>query len=312
MSFQNVHIAQLLNEISDTPRKSFDDELVGSVLPDPVERHETGATCDVAYLMFLEPSVDPDPNMGPLDACINTAIRVFQPNPIIAHCELLIPPVPEHEGLRSQFATYIGRTSGWQSDKSEGLQYYLITNLGRWRAVPIFSKDIAAKLRYECDQEIGVPYSISRYITSARPMRFFASLLPDRRRSPAHCATLAARVLRKAVPGSLKRCSAWYAPSTLFLEASEHTKGVAKQMGATATQMLPQHTVAAIDRLLRGQMTRDNVVDLGDDACLDATRSLTLRVCADLINGDLAAQRISQKQLASALLKWTLLREEKV
>ena len=83
-------------------------------------------------------------------------------------------------------------------------------------------------------------------------------------------------------------------------------------MGATATQMLPQHTVAAIDRLLRGQMTRDNVVDLGDDACLDATRSLTLRVCADLINGDLAAQRISQKQLASALLKWTLLREEKV
>tara|TARA_Y100000389_G_scaffold159121_1_gene160805 strand:+ start:1486 stop:2439 length:954 start_codon:yes stop_codon:yes gene_type:complete len=317
MSFHSVAIAQLLNghsssaeETDETTRSSVPPAL--QVLPESSHLDEAGATCDVSYLLFLEPPVEPDPNMGPLDACIDTAIRVFQPDPAMAHCELLIPPVPDHEAVRSQFATYIGRSSGWQADKTDGYNYYLMTNMGRWRAIPIFSKNIATKLRYECEQEIGVPYSLSRYITSARPMRFFASFLPDRRRSPAHCATLAARVLRKAVPDALQHSSAWYGPSSLYLEASEHTKREAIRMGATGTTILPAHTVSAIERLLRGQMNRENIAELGDDACLDATRSLTLRVCADLVEGDLAAQRISQKQLASALLRWTLLREDRV
>lgn len=54
----------------------------------------------------------------------------------------------------------------------------------------------------------------------------------------------------------------------------------------------------------------DTVKTLGDELCIDATRALTLKVCGDLIEGDDVSQRISQKQLASALLKWVLLRDK--
>lgn len=319
MSFHSVQIAQLLrgSQLRSLPEPSA----ATSIKQEPCavenfanvdDMHQIGdgATCDVSYVLFLEPPSTPDPDMTLPESCIDTAIRVFQPVPAMAHCELLIPPLPEHEAVRSQFATYIGKTSAWQTDKVDGYNYYLLSNMGRWRAVPVFGKDIAQRLRRECDQEIGVAYSLARYVTSARPMRFFASMLPDKRRSPAHCATLAARVLRKALPGSLEHSAAWYGPSSLYLETCEKTREKAAQLGVgggIAAAMAPQ-TGSAIDSLLRGQMSHEAVSSLGDKSCMDATRALTLRVCNDLVEGDSMAQRISQKQLASALLRWVLLR----
>ena len=311
MSFHSVQIAQLLHERSvaaeeaDRVHDSATTSLNSTNSP-----NSPGDTCDVAYLLFLEPTQESDPNMNALESCIDTAIRVFQPTPALAHCEVLIPPVPSHESVRSQFATYLGKQSAWQTDKTDGYNYYLMTNMGRWRAVPVFAQDLAQRLRRECDQEIGVAYSLSRYITSAKPMRFLAWALPDTRRSPAHCATLSARVLRRTVPEALSHPAAWYGPSSLYLELCDSTKRQAIHMGVTNSPVPPVHTVSAIERLLRGQMTRENIAALGDENCLDATRALTLRVCSDLVDGDVSAQRISQKQLASALLRWVLLREE--
>tara|TARA_X000001036_G_scaffold117286_2_gene110725 strand:+ start:965 stop:1930 length:966 start_codon:yes stop_codon:yes gene_type:complete len=318
MSFHSVQIAQLLHERSAAAGGEGTGkdrtELVADGTVNSVNSvnslHASGDTCDVAYLLFLEPPQDPEPNMNALESCIDTAIRVFQPVPAMAHCEVLIPPVPHHESVRSQFATYIGKQSAWQTDKVDGYNYYLMANMGRWRAVPVFAHDLAQKLRRECDQEIGVAYSLSRYITSAKPMRFFAWALPDTRRSPGHCATLSARVLRRTIPEALSHSAAWYGPSSLYLELCDSTKEQAIRMGATGSPVPPSHTVSSIERLLRGQMTRENITALGDDNCLDATRALTLRVCSDLVEGDLSAQRISQKQLASALLRWVLLRED--
>ena len=310
MSFHSVQIAQLLKERS-TRAQERQGEPTGQSTDSNLSAVQTsGETCDVSYLLFLEPAQQTDPNMSTLESCIDTAIRIFQPVPTMAHCEVLIPPVPQHESVRTQFATYIGKHSGWQTDKTDGYNYYLMHNMGRWRAVPVFATNIAQTLRHECDQELGVSYSLARYITSAKPMRFFAWALPDYRRSPAHCATLAARVLRKTVPDTLLHSAAWYGPSSLYLELCEAAKEQATRMGVAGSPTPPQHTISSIECLLRGQMTRDNIESLGDDNCMDATRALTLRVCSDLVQGDVSAQRISQKQLASALLRWVLLRPE--
>ena len=46
--------------------------------------------------------------------------------------------------------------------------------------------------------------------------------------------------------------------------------------------------------------------ELGDARCVEAVRALTLRVCNTAT--DATAARLVQKQLAQALLRWSLLR----
>ena len=113
-------------------------------------------SCDVAFALFLEPRADPDPRWTALEQAIDVAVRIFQPAPTLTHCELLIPPIPTDEGGRTNFATYYGKTSGWQTDRRDGYNYYLLDNSNRWRAVPIFSTNAAALIRNEADMEIGV------------------------------------------------------------------------------------------------------------------------------------------------------------
>ena len=108
------------------------------------------------------------------------------------HCELLIPPVPHDEGDRTQFATYYGHHSAWQSDHIDGLGYYLIEHGHNWRALPVFAENAAERLRDEASKEIGVPYSLARYATSAFPLRAFCNLVPVGRA----CRPLAAAVAR--------------------------------------------------------------------------------------------------------------------
>lgn len=302
MSFYSTRIAQLLHENASKPAE--EQEFVAVTAPGSHDPH----TCDVAYVLFLEPTADPDPNASLGESCIDTAIRLFQPVPTIAHCEILLPPVPATESMRVQFATYIGQISAWKTDASDNYNYYLKMNMGRWRALPVFGHNLTRKLRTECDQEVGVRYSLGRYITSSTAFRAFSWLVPKRRRSPGHCATLTARVISRAAPNTLKKSEAWYGPSSLFLELAENAKDEAIRMSASTRPQLSDVTTSALEVLLRGQLK--TVQALGDDLCVEATRALTLKVCADLVDGDEVAQRISQKQLASALLKWVVLRNK--
>ena len=59
-------------------------------------------------------------------------------------------------------------------------------------------------------------------------------------------------------------------------------------------------------------MSYATVRNLGDTACIDAVRALTLKVCASAESGDAVAARIAQKQLGTALLRWVLLREDEL
>lgn len=265
--------------------------------------------CDVVYALFLEPREVADPRWSKLEAAIDAAVRVFQPSPALAHVEILVPPIPTHEALRTSFATYLGRTAAWQTDLQDSISFYLHENGGRWRAVPIIAHGAASRVRAEADCEVGVAYSLARYLTSMPPLRALARFVPNKRRSPAHCATLTARVLSNAFRGSDAaplHPAAYYGPSTLHSElaATAAWRAPLPRSGAE----MPAATAQAIDSLLRGVMSEETVQGLGDVQCRDAVSALTQRFLEAAGGGDGVVQRLAEKQLATALLRWTLLR----
>lgn len=271
--------------------------------------NQRGPSCDVVFALFLEPPAVPDPRLTTFERVIDTAVRTCQPAPALLHCELLVPPVPSDEGLRTQFATYIGRTSGWQTDKLDAAGYYLAENAGRWRAVPIFQRDAASKLREECDSELGVSYSLLRYATAVPPLRWLSSLVADSRRSPAHCATLAARVLRNSNVYRPVHSSAYYGPTTLFHELQHQASRQGARVGAAEWSGMTSETTESVEHLVRGIMSPENVHSIGDSKCLAAVEALTMRTCNAMLKGDAALQRTTQQQLATALLRWIILRD---
>lgn len=271
--------------------------------------NQQGPSCDVVFALFLEPSAVSDPRWTAFERVIDTAVRTCQPAPALLHCELLMPPVPSDESLRTQFSTYIGRKSGWQTDKMDAASYYLAENAGRWRAVPIFQGGAAQKLRQECDSEIGVSYSLLRYATAVPPLRWMSSLVSDTRRAPAHCATLAARVLRNADVYVPVHRSAWYGPTTLYHELQHQASWQGDRIGAASWGGMDSDTSVAVEQLVRGIMSPDVVHDIGDAKCLKVVEALTMRACNALLKGDAVSQRTTQQQLATALLRWTILRD---
>lgn len=299
-SLRATEISELLKERSNVPT----DEMVDSMGP---------PSCDVVYAIFLEPRETPDPRWSHVEYVIDKAVRTFQPTPALAHCEILIPPIPSDEGTRTQFATYFGRSSAWQTDKDDGANFYLVENANRWRAVPIFGPNAAQIVRNECDMELGVNYSLARYLSATPPLRYLASFVPDTRRSPGHCATLTARVLKNsflATDAAPMHPSAWYGPSTLYHECCDTARWRGERMGASEYTGMPASTAASVEQLLRGIMTQDTVSSVGDAGCMEAVRALTMRACSALSQGDETSQRLTQQQLATALLRWVILRQE--
>jgi hypothetical protein len=150
---------------------------------------------------------------------------------------------------------------------------------------------------------VGVEYSLLRYVTAARAVRALAALMPDGPRAPAHCATLTARVLGESIPGCLRLHSAAYGPSSLYAElcerlAEQNIGPESTQAGAVAAE--------AVDVLLRGR--DEDVSASGDEEALSAVRVLTLRAAAAEACGDGVLQVLAQHQLATALLRWSVLR----
>ena len=266
---------------------------------------------DVVYALFLEPHDETPAGWTSGERCIDWAVRTFQPTPAMTHVELLMPPVPRDEADRTQFATYAGRTAAWQSDRVDGFAFYLHHNAGLWRAVPVFAPNAATAVRAECDLEQGVGYSLTTYLAGVAPLRWVARFLPDARRTPAHCATLTARVLKNALGATRApaRPSASYGPTTLYHELCAHAAHHTHATGM-AFRGIDGAIAGHVEALLRGPMTAEVVQGVGDPGCLESVRALTLRACADLAEGDAIAQRLSQKQLATALLRWTLLRAQ--
>ena len=272
-------------------------------------------SCDVSYAIFLEPREDADPSWSTIEWFADTAIRKFSPSPVLAHCELVTPPIPNSSGGRVHFATYLGRGGAdWQNmrSKDEGISFYLIENGSRWRAVPVFGPNAAQNVREAAQNNLHAPYSIAMYPTSARPLRALSRLWGDWPGHMGHCAVITSRVLKQAGIGSgLRHDSAWYSPSSLYNDLMQSS---AAPLSDTERQGLasvtPTKCAQTIDTLLHAPMSYATVRNLGDAACIDAVRALTLKVCAAAEAGDPVASRIAEKQLGTALLRWVLLRED--
>lgn len=274
------------------------------------------SSCDVSYVLFLEPRDEPGARVSVLERLTDVAIKRFSPTPVLAHAELLLPPIPNSGGGRTHFATYLGHRAGWQNrhaeQKEDGIGFYLIANGSRWRALPVFGPNAVDSVRDAAETSVDAPYSLGMYPTSVWGLRKLAWMWGDKPKHMGHCATITSRVLKSAGLGAaLEHSSAWYSPGTLYtalyssvgapLEANERS-------GLTSVQ--PDECMQTMDALLRKELSYATVRNLGDAACIDAVRALTLRVCATAEAGDEPESRQAQKRLASALLRWVLLRDD--
>ena len=272
------------------------------------------SSCDVVYVLFLEPREGGEPtSLSVFEWLTDAAIKRFSPKPTMSHCELALPPIPDSAGGCVHFATYVGQHAGWQnvSSKDEGIEFYLVRNGSRWRALPVFGPDAVNAVRSACEANVDAPYSLAQYPTSTWLMRGMAWMWGDQPKQSGHCATITARVLKAAGVGGLTHPSAWYSPGSLYhalhagvgepLEASER---------AGWRSVTPEACAEAINTLLLKRMSYNTVRALGDAACIDAIRTLTLQVCAASEQHDAAESCRAQRRLAKALLRWMILRED--
>ena len=253
-----------------------------------------------------------DPGWSLAQRVIDSLVRHFQPSPVLTHVELLIPP--QNKGSETHFSTYYQHVAGWGSSFNYSTHFYLgPVNFSNWRAIPVQAKQLVERLREVCDANVGTPYSISRYPFSVPPFRAIASILSDDACSPAHCAGLSARLLNASSPEiHLKHSSPWYSPSTLFIECAKPERMWAYNKHLDETdhiQSLPEEEegLCAIETLLRG--SNDAVKLLSHRQCVAGTEKLTrdvIRQRADSVV-DPVRERILEKQLARALLRWTQL-----
>ena len=104
-------------------------------------------------------------------------------------------------------------------------------------------------------------------------------------------------------------CVSRYCPSTLYGELVRglHTRLLGGNRELTHLGA-DNECAATIDTLLHSPLSYTTVRELGDARCVEAVRALTLRVCNTAT--DATAARLVQKQLAQALLRWSLLRED--
>tara|TARA_X000000368_G_scaffold274916_1_gene218102 strand:- start:3913 stop:5076 length:1164 start_codon:yes stop_codon:yes gene_type:complete len=273
---------------------------------------ERGSVQQVAYLLSLEGD-EPHPKWTWYETALDALVQSAQPAPAMTHTELLLPP--ENADEEMHFAIYLGKQAHWGSVFGGGKKFYLDPqgNAKSWRAVPVVGQDAVLRLRAECSKHSGTPYGpahrLFNYPFSMPPGRSLAWLLDDSVGSPAHCASLTARCLRRALPElGLSRPSAWYGPSTLYLELTRESRMTSYKQYLSEAETVKatvevERAAKSADTLLRG--SDDAVVALSHEECQCGVNLLTSKVVDASIDGDPTAERLMQKNLARALLRWS-------
>jgi len=255
---------------------------------------------DVVFAMFLEPHEVDEP--GFFDSVVNYVVQHFQPSPVLVHCELVVPSGPNKKPVN--FSTYFGSRSAWQTDTESNKHYYTEVTAHKWRAVPVFGKNAARLVRDACEKSQGVEYSLFRYLTAAWGVRALAGFVLDGLRRLAHCATLTSRVLKAALgKGILRRPTAYYGPTSLYKELCNDLES---QSILPNSSNVGVDVAMHVDCLLR--QSDCEVAKLSHESSMQAIRALTLKASAAQSCGDSVMAVLTQKQLANALLRWSILR----
>jgi len=284
-------------------------------------RHQTPAmkeemlpkSNEVVYALALEGDA-PDPNWRWWERWLDAIVQTVQPAPALTHIELVIPPRNDTDEVH--FATYLGKSANWGSGFGDSANFYLNPdgNGGSWRAVPVVAHGALSRLREECANHVGTPYGSARWLFnypfSVPPLRSLAWTLDDKPKANAHCATLTARCLKRAFPELyIPEASAWYGPSTLFLELARRARMLSyrdrmAEMATVKSLAETEEAANAAGVLLRG--SDDDVRALSATECQAGVDLLCLKSVNAAANSDVTVERLSQKQLAIALLRSSL------
>ena len=264
----------------------------------------------LVFVMAEEGTEHADPRWTTGETLIDSIVKTCQPRPSITHAELFVPTNVKTE--TPHFATYIFKTADWIANNSDNKNFYLNLHGGMWRAVPVACVDAGERVRVECSKHIGTPYSIGRYAFSAPPLRSLSGMLPSAPQSSAHCATLTTRILQRSLPElKMEHNDAWYGPSTLFIEAATGT--MAKQTHSYLKETEQLHSLVETESMAHAHNTllsgSDSEVSLlTDDDCDSAVRLMSTHACNPSVDSE--TQRIVQKQLATALLRASIVRRQ--
>ena len=280
----------------------------------PAQRHR-----HTVYLLFLE-GADAEPGMSWGAWTLDALVQACQPEPSMTHAELFVPPEDAEQDVH--FSTYLGKHANWGSAFGAGHSFYLGTNKDLWVAVPVMCMDAAPRLRREVEAHVGTDYGTCRrflynYAFAVPPLRSVSGWVDDRtKEAPAHCALLTARCLRTGLAEAAPpNPSAWYGPSSLYLEmtAKERFERYAAQRSELQhTRSLPEEeaVVDAANVLVWGADTA--VAELDDDTCAEAIEHLCDRAVEAGCYGDVRKQRETQRHLALGLVRWSQLKRETV
>ena len=302
--------------------------------PNPSRKRTTGRS--FGYAVGLEAD-SPNADWGIFERGIDALVQSFQPSPVLTHIELAIPPALPQEGASTSqyhdfhsdgrhvhFATYLGKRADWGSQFEDSVDFYLEKNFESWRATPVIAWDAANRIREECEyNHTCTPYApiyrLYNYPFSIPPLRSIAWTLDDQPKTAAHCATLSARVLRRALPEiDLPNSSPWYGPSTLCLELASERRMRAYQRqisdydaSRSIAEVEDDSTFAdrAEHVLLRGSDLE--VCRLTQEECHLGTEALARKAMSAVVNHDATMARMWQKNLAKALMRWSHVRGAK-
>ena len=283
------------------------------------------APLEFVYLLCLDAHPD-SPEESASQRCASALIRYADVGTNcgshVAHCEVVIPPVPDSADGRVHFATYLEGTTApseganWQNryDRVSGIEFYLFQNGPRWRALPLVAPDAVRRARAAADANVHAPYSTLMYATSSRAFRRLAKVWSDAPGAAGHCAVITARVLRNAGI-YFTQVSAWYSPSTLYNELLEtqivnaHSE-TRRAVSQECNHFNSEELAAAKKIMLTADLKecQRQVRFMGDRKC----RAVVESFAADVYCSTESAQSMCERQrnLASVLLKWVLLRED--
>lgn len=265
------------------------------------EAHPTASTMEptgsLVCLLCLEPSAAPAETA--LEGALNCLIEACQPSPVIMHVELA---VVHADGRIRHFATYLGQRAEFREEQADSKSFYTRQTAGRWRAIPLARSRLTNAVEHEATQEVDAPYSLSRYITSIPPFRALAAALPSRPGSPGHCATISARILKRAFSGLLTNSSGWYSPSTLAIELTNllpRTHRFLTNCASIKATGEQEEADAALRALLIGSDA--DVACASANGKVAALEALSLR--ASDPDADEVGAVVAQRQLANSLLR---------
>ena len=264
---------------------------------------------DISYVIGLEGSDIPNKNFNFWQKLLDDVVQALQPAPSMTHVELCFPP---DAGRDMNFATYLGTSANFGNSMGGKRNFYLGENAPNWRAIPIVSSNASQRMRKECENHVGTPYSIAKYFMALPPFRAFSNMMRDAAQTPAHCAILTARCVRNGLKDvKLEHPSHWYGPSTLCLELdSERNRQLFRTRLADSDARVRAITDDGEDETYATHIfihgTDAEINNLSESACSLAIHRLTTRSLKQGI--DEVAKRIAQKQLATALLRYSIVR----